>query len=213
MLIDLHTHTYPLSWDASLSPDELVARAREVGLDGVCLTDHDHVWSRDEAATLARRHSFLVLPAAEINTEAGHILVYGLDRYVYGMHRPADLRRHVEAAGGFMVLAHPYRRHMPWYAETEDEALLRATGNPVYQQCHALERINGRATRRENEFAARLCDLTGLPGTAGSDCHTASGVGRCATEFQRRISDLGDLIQELRAGRFRAVDLTAARVE
>ena len=33
MLIDLHTHTYPLSWDSRLSPDELVERSKAAGLD------------------------------------------------------------------------------------------------------------------------------------------------------------------------------------
>lgn len=214
MLIDLHTHTRPISWDSSVTPDELIERSKAAGIDGVCLTEHDYFWEPEDLRALARRHDFLVLPAIEINTEDGHILVYGIDRYVYGMHRSQELAAHVERAGGVMVAAHPYRRHMLWYLDSErahQEALARASRSPVFGLCTALEKINGRAAQRYNEFAARLCDLLGMPGTAGSDCHAPSDVGRCATYFERDIRNLSDLIEELKAGRFYPVELAPAR--
>ncbi len=212
MLIDLHTHTRPLSWDSYLSPDDLIERSRAAGLDGICLSEHDYLWDPDDVRRLAERHNYLVLPAVEINTDDGHILVYGIDRYVYGLHRSHELAHHVEAARGAMVGAHPYRRQMPWRADNERtyrEALERATRNPAYRFCAGLERINGRGSKRENEFSARLCDLMNMPGTAGTDSHARSDIGRCATEFDRDIHDIYELIAELKAGRFHAVDLTA----
>ncbi len=216
MLIDLHTHTRPLSWDSYLSPDDLIERSRAAGLDGICLSEHDYMWDPEEVARLAKRHNYLVLPAVEINTDDGHILVYGIDRYVYGMHRSHELSHHVERAGGTMVAAHPYRRQMPWRIDSElhyQEALERASRNPAYQFCSALERINGRGTARENEFSARLCDLMDMPGTGGTDSHARVDIGKCATEFERDIHDIYELIAELKAGRFRAVDLAMERVE
>jgi predicted metal-dependent phosphoesterase TrpH len=215
MLIDLHTHTRPLSWDSDLAADELIERARAAGLDGIVLTDHDFFWDSQEVRALARRHNYLVLAGAEINTEDGHILAYGIDRYVFGMHRSHVLAEIVAQAGGAMVAAHPYRRRMPWHTQDErdyEEALLRASRNPAYRYCVALEKINGKGKVNENAFAARLCDLTGMAGTAGSDCHTRGDIGRCATYFERRIEDIQGLIEELKAGRFHAVDLAAERV-
>ena len=162
-------------------------------------------------AALAKRHNYLVLPAIEINTDDGHILVYGIDRYVYGMHRSHELARHVKDAHGAMVAAHPYRRQMPWYMEDErdyEEALHRASRNPAHQYCAALEALNGRGTVKENEFSRRLCEFMKMPGTAGTDSHSRSDIGRCATDFDRDISSVEDLIEELQAGRFAAVDLT-----
>ena len=110
MLIDLHCHTFPLSDDSFLSPDQLIERAKAVGLDGVCLTEHDFVWEPHKLRELAERHNFLVIPGIEVNTEDGHILVFGLNRYIYGMHRVAQLAQLVAEAGGAMVAPHPYRR-------------------------------------------------------------------------------------------------------
>ncbi len=210
MLIDLHTHTKPLSWDSYLDPDDLIERSKAAGLDGICLSEHDYFWKPEDVAALAKRHNFLVLPAIEINTDDGHILVYGLEQYVYGMHRSHELAHHVEAVNGAMVAAHPYRRQMPWYIDNErdyHEALVRASRNRAYQYCVALEVINGRGSERENAFSQRLCDLLGMRGTAGTDAHARVDIGRCATEFQRKIETIEDLIEELRAGRFRPVEL------
>ena len=82
MLIDLHTHTHPLSHDSLLSPDELIEAAKAARLDGVCLTEHDFFWDPTEVAALRKRHNFLVIPGIEVNTEDGHIVVFGLDRFV-----------------------------------------------------------------------------------------------------------------------------------
>ena len=70
MLIDLHTHTKPLSWDSLLSADDLVAMAKRAGLDGVCLTEHDMFWDHEKAAGLCRRHNFLVIPVPRSTPKA-----------------------------------------------------------------------------------------------------------------------------------------------
>ena len=206
MLIDLHTHTHPLSYDSDLTPDALVEAAKRAGLDGVCLTEHDFFWDAEKAAALSRRHGFLVIPGIEVNTENGHVLVFGLDRFVYGMHRLPELARLVEAAGGVMLAAHPYRRQLPFELREEgdwSEALERAARNPIYQYVHAIELHNGRGRPRENGFTRALAERFSLPRTAGSDAHHVDDVGACATEFERRVDGLGSLIAEIRAGRVR----------
>ena len=78
MLIDLHNHTWPRSHDSVLDPEDLITRAKELGLDGICLTEHDAVWNPTEAQALAEKHDFLVIPGVEISTDDGHILAYGV---------------------------------------------------------------------------------------------------------------------------------------
>ncbi len=205
MLIDLHTHTYPLSHDSSLSPDDLIEAAKEAGLDGVCLTEHDFFWERDKAADLAKRHDFLVIPGIEVNTEDGHVLVFGLQRFVYGMHRMAELAGLVKSAGGAMVAAHPYRRQLPFELRDEgnwSNALDQAAANQAYCHVHAMEAHNGRGSARENSFSRDLCQRLGLREVAASDAHDRRDLGRCATEFERRIEGLTALIEELKGGRF-----------
>ena len=214
MLIDLHTHTRRYSWDSDLTPDELVDLAKRAGLDGVCITEHDFFWDHDQVRELSKRHDFLVLPGVEINTDDGHMLCFGLQGYVYGMHRALELSEHVQRVGGVVVAAHPYRRQMPWNQEDEveyEQALAKAAANVAYAECAAMERVNGRGSEFENGFASAVCDRVGLPGTAGSDAHQAHDVGRCATEFFDRIEDLEGLIAGLKTGRCRALRLTMGK--
>ena len=212
MLIDLHAHTWPRSHDSVLSPDDLVQRAKRAGLDAIVFTEHDTLWEEHAVREICERHHFLVLAGVEISTDDGHMLVFGIDKYVFGMHHSDQLAKYVEAADGAMVAAHPYRRQMPWYIRNEEEyeqALQRAARNPAYQYCQALEELNGRGSDKENAFAKRLCERMAMPGTAGTDSHAIQDIGRCATYFERDIRDTRDLIREIQAGRFHAVDLRA----
>jgi predicted metal-dependent phosphoesterase TrpH len=212
MLIDLHSHTWPRSHDSVLNPNDLVERAKRAGLDAIVFTEHDTLWDEASVREIAERHGFPVLAGVEISTDDGHILVFGIDKYVFGMHRADQLAKYVEAAGGAMVAAHPYRRQMPWYIRNDEEyeqALQRAARNPAYQYCQALEELNGRGSDKENAFAKRLCDMMGMPGTGGTDSHAIQDIGKCATYFEREIRSERDLIAEILAGRFYAVDLRA----
>jgi len=212
-LIDLHCHTTPLSHDSFLTPDDLVESAKAAGLEGVCLTEHDFFWDLDKAADLGKRHNFLVIAGNEVNTEYGHMLVFGLDRFVYGMHRLHELSRMVQEAGGAMVFAHPYRRQLPFelrHGGDWSEALTRAMANEAHDHVDAIEVHNGRGSRRENEFAEEIRRGASLPGTAGSDAHQRSDIGVCATEFEESITGLADLIQALKGGRCRPVNMRSS---
>ena len=209
MLIDLHNHTYPKSDDSFMSPDELVDTARLAGLDGVCITEHDDFWSHDETAALTKRHGILVLPGAEINTDAGHVLVFGLRRYRFGMHKPSFLRAEADSLGAVLIAAHPYRRR---YLEdpasdpaVRSEMLDRAVADSDFRMFDAVESFNGRGSRNQNRFAHDLTRSLGLPSVGGSDAHRVHQIGTAATRFQRRITSLEDLIAEIRAGRIEPV--------
>ncbi len=214
MLIDLHNHTYPKSDDSFISADELVDAARSAGLDGVCLTEHDDFWPAEDAAELTRRHGILVLPGAEINTDAGHVLAFGLCRYRFGMHKPLFLRAEANRLGAALIAAHPYRRRFladPGQdPEARAEMLARAVADRQLRLFDAVESRNGRGSVVENCFADDLRRCLGLPGVGGSDAHRRHQIGAAATRFQRRITSLDDLITELKSGRMQPVALAAA---
>ena len=211
MVIDLHAHTYPKSDDSFMGVDELIEAAKAVGLDGICLTEHDAFWSTEEVDALSRKHNFLVLHGSEINTDTGHVLVFGLTQYVFGLHKLAFLRAMVQQAGAVVVAAHPYRRRFLEEPAQEPKArtkmLERSIGDALFQICDAIETLNGRGTPRENRFSRDLGKLLGARTTGGSDAHRVSQVGTAATDFPNSITSLEDLIGELRAGRFKVADL------
>ncbi len=191
--------------------DELIEAAKAGGLDGVCLTEHDAFWSEEEIRTLSRRHGFLVLGGAELNTDAGHVLVFGLDQYEFGMHKPPVLRARVDQANGVMIGAHPYRRRFLAEAAGDPEArrgmLDRAVDDQFFRVCDAVEGVNGRGKPEENLFSQDLASRLRLHVSGGSDAHRLEQMGSAATRFQNKICNLEDLILELRMGRFEAAVL------
>lgn len=78
MRIDLHTHS--LASDGTQTPDELVAAAKEAGLDVVAITDHDGTGGWDEAVETAQRVGIELVRGMEISTKhrgrGVHLLAY-----------------------------------------------------------------------------------------------------------------------------------------
>lgn len=194
-----------------MSVDELIEGSKSLGLDAICLTDHDAFWTTEQIDDLSNSHNFLIIPGCEINTEAGHVLVFGLSKYEFGMHKPEFLQACVDKAGGAMIAAHPYRRRfIEEPAEkpgVREEMLERAGGDEFFQMCQGLEALNGRGLSIQNQFSLDLGGMLSVSMTAGSDAHKVEQIGTVATEFERPVSCLADLIKELRAGRFHPVDL------
>ena len=206
MIIDLHTHTKPWSGDSELEFPELIQQAKQAGLDAICLTEHDWFWDKNTLAKLSQEHDFLILPGVEISTEEGHILVFGVDKYSSGMYRAEYLKRIVDEAAGFMLLTHPYRGHL----HTGDDlqaAVEQYCQEPIFQLLDTIEVLNGRSSEREKKFSQELCRKLNLKGVGSSDAHSSANISSCATLFERKVSNVEKLIAELKAGRFKAVDL------
>lgn len=211
MLIDLHTHTAPKSYDALQTPEELVLEAKGLGLDALCLTEHDTFWEAADLRKLSKRHGLLLLPGCEVNTDEGHFLAFGLEEYVFGMHKLSFLRQRVNQAGGVLVAAHPYRRRGLAGLDPKDleSRLTRASQEGSFKYCDAIEGLNGRGTKDENSFSLRLGQRLGLKTTGGSDSHSTGDLGTYATRFSARVESLEDLVRELKEGRFCSVSLKA----
>ena len=212
MLIGMHTHTHPNSWDSFLTPDEAIDLGKESGLDAKILTEHDWAWNPEEHVALQSRHQDIrVFAGMELNTEDGHVVCLGLHEYVFGMHRAEELATHVARVDGVMIAAHPYRRQMPWRWEKPDdyaESLVRAERNPMYRFVAAMEIVNGRGTLKENTFSVTLANTMGMPGTGADDCHEPKDLGKTATYFEADVKTERELIEAVRSGRFWALDRT-----
>lgn len=206
MLIDLHTHSKPWSEDSLLTLPELIQLEKKAGLDAICITEHEYFWNKDELAELGRKHNFLILPGVEINTEEGHFLVFGVEKYVLGMYRARYLKAFVDELGGAMILAHPYRRQI-YEGENFEQAVELYLKEPISDFVDTLEVLNGKATARENKFSQEICRRLNLRGVGGGDAHSTLEIPSCATLFERKINTVEELITELKAGRFKAVDL------
>ena len=204
MVIDTHVHTKPLSADSTLDPEAAIREAKEIGLDGICFTEHNRAWPREEIARLSEKWEFLVLSGVEVDTAEGHVLVFGLHRDFDRVVRAAKLRDMVEAVGGFMVAAHPFKGFRVFGFSELNLSPEQGSQRPIFRSVDALEGFSGKTIEKESLMAEEVARILDMKMTGGSDAHSVEGVGNSATFFERAIRDEAGLIEELRAGRFRA---------
>ena len=208
--IDLHAHTILGSDCSVMSPEQLIERAREIGLDGVCITEHVHINRSPELDELASASGLLLFYGVEANTDCGEVLAFGPTEYTEGFHELSYLRKAVDDTGGAIVAAHPFRREFsPFYSrgKTSKPTLEEACAQPVMKMVDSLEVMNGASTKEESDFGREVAEALGLGMAGGSDAHSADGIGMCATIFERKITSWPEFLEELRAGRYHPVDL------
>ena len=204
-VIDMHVHTSPASPCASDSVDAMIEMAKRIGLQGICLTDHNYVWSPEAVQALREKHDFLVLRANEIITEQGDMLVFGFYENLQGITKLADLKKQVAAVGGFIVAAHPFRGFLTFGADDVGLTPESAMAREVFKWVNGVETLNGKVTETENKFARDVAEGLRLPSTGGSDAHDASTVGVYATAFDEIIDGEASLVAALKQGRYHPV--------
>lgn len=196
MWIDCHCHTKH-SYDNWLEPVDLVRRAKTLGLDGVCITEHYSYEASRPVVQVGLDEGLLVLRGVEIATDRGHMLAYGIEddgwniwnRDTY-LPMNAVIERITEL-GGICVPAHPFREVG---VSSLLEGLLEVTG------IAAVETHNGGNQDSDNVLAQNACRHMALPSLGGSDCHKTEAVGRCATHFSQPVTDMASFIAAIRAG-------------
>lgn len=190
MIIDTHLHTMEGSPDSFLPLERAVARAKELSMDGICITDHDTLKLAPMAEELSDRYDFLILVGAEILTYEGDLLVYGLDRLPEKkMHAP-DLAELVSSVGGASAAAHPFRDNGRGMGE-------------VMRLCphmHGVETFNGSTKPHHNEMALETALDINSSMLGGSDSHWEDRIGLFATRFHRPIRSMTDLVNAVREG-------------
>lgn len=196
MWIDTHCHT-KYSYDNWLEPLDLIRRAKALGLDGVCITEHYSYEASEPVERIGREEGLLILRGVEIATDRGHLLAYGVADDGWNLwgrdsYLPlAEVIERINDLGGICVPAHPFR-------EVGLASLL--DGLLELQGIAAVETHNGGNSQSDNELAIKASAHMELPTLGGSDCHKTVAVGRCATEFFEPVKDMEGFVAAVKAG-------------
>ncbi len=202
MRIDLHCHTSPMSSCSEMTPDEMMLAAVEAKLDGICVTEHNRVWSPELADNLSQKHGIAVFRGIEVTTTGGDILVFGIDAEPKGLVTPQQLKHIVDVNDAVAIAAHPFRGFLLFGFGILQMNVNDALENPTLSQVHALEICNGKVTDEENDFARQVADALGIIKVGGSDAHSKEAVGTCVTNFEAQIRNERDLITAIVNRRF-----------
>jgi predicted metal-dependent phosphoesterase TrpH len=205
MKFDHHLHTFRHSPDSEIDPLDLIEYAREIGLDGVVITEHDYQWSGSELSELAERAAPLrVFSGAEVSAREGHFLVYGLpslDEVPPGVEL-SELLRVSRRHGAAIVAAHPFRWDQPF------DAIVVEHG-PVFD---ALELVSNNISAQTRSRTEALLRTHPMGSTGSSDAHEIQTLGCYFTEFDAPIQSIHDFVTALRDRRGRPRHRPGARL-
>ena len=196
MWIDTHCHT-KYSYDNWLEPLDLIRRAKALGIDAVCITEHYSYEASEPVEQVGRDEGMLVLRGVEIATDRGHMLAYGVEDDGWNCwgrdsYLPmGEVIERINALGAICVPAHPFR-------DVGLASLL--DGLLDLQGIAAVESHNGNNSISDNELALKASAHMKLPTLGGSDCHKTVAVGRCATEFSVPVHDMAGFVAAVKAG-------------
>jgi hypothetical protein len=208
---DNHLHT--VHSDGKRTPEQLVAAARQAGLDFITSTDHNTssaqlIWGH------YAKNDLLIMNGEEVTTRSGHWPAIGLPAgtwldWRYRADDPADFRRFAEqvrAAGGLVTAAHPFAN------------CFGCTYEFSYELADLVEIWNGPWTA-EDEAAVTTWDgllRTGkfIPAIGDSDAHNPEHVvGLPQTVVRADGLNQRALLDGLRRGRSYLAESSDVAVE
>lgn len=196
MKIDLHVHSQERSHCGRSSEEEQIRAAIDSGLDAIVFADHNRLVSLGRLEELNGKYTpFRVFGGIEISLESEHVLILGLHDYALestGWAYP-ELHTFVRKHGGFIGIAHPFRRHRYIGVDIEhfppDAIEVHSNNTPKEAEAHI------------REIAANL----GVPVLCNSDAHHVSRLGAYYNILERVPADERELLEILKSGYFKCV--------
>ena len=206
MILDLHTHSIK-SDDGRAKVENYCQwiRAKSLPLDGFVLTEHRQHDFESDYSNLAKKHDLVILKGSEVETEYGHVLVFGVTEALTKAFDFSSINLSLEMVietsetyGAVAVPCHPGRPRVGMFAHTEELGIPNGV--------KIVEIFNGGSRDNEDRIAINNADDLGYLGIGGSDSHIVSHIGRCGTEFSNNIKDMTDLVSALQAEEFKAIN-------
>jgi predicted metal-dependent phosphoesterase TrpH len=183
--VEFHCHTY-YSNDSLNRPETLLEECQRRQIDRLVVTDHNSIGGALEAQYLDPVR-FIV--GEEVRTSAGELLAFFVREEVPRGLAPLDAIQRLRLQGAFISVSHPMDRMRGW----QIPALLE-----ILPYIDALETFNSRCLWPSwNKEALQFAREHNLPGTSGSDAHTAKEIGR-ATMLVQDFQDAESLRRVIR---------------
>lgn len=186
--IDIHLHTSRYSACSRLDPEHIISLGDLWGIDGIVITEHDYMWSKDELSKLQEKVPSLKLyRGLEVSCIEGHFLTIGLENAdkLYFDISLKELINIAEKESAAVIWAHPGR-----FFQLPEE--------PLEDYWYKLAAVEGMSTNIRNSFkhrVARMKKLLGKEYVCGSDSHTAKTPGFYATIFPSLPKDEKELAE------------------
>lgn len=192
--LDLHVHT-SYSYDSVIDVKKLVKIARDIGLNGLAVTDHDTLRGLEKIREFIGSSSdFIIVPGIEVTTNRGHLLLLNIDHYELDSNVFYEVVDYGRAHDALVIIPHPldpFRKFRDLYESIGvSDGLEVANSSDILVYRHYDELVG--VVERNNKFF-----------TAGSDAHIEEAIGTTFLYVEEELDGLDEVIKYLVEGRFR----------
>lgn len=185
--IDMHIHT-KFSYDSDNRVEDIVRVAKERGLDGVGLVDHDTIAGFGEMIRIGKEHDLIVIPGVEVRVKGGYLLAYGdITELPPKGEDPARAVSILRKKDVLVVAVHPFKNGL-------------GLKDRVYSlRLDAIETANGGAIFGDKS-AEKAAETLKLPRIGGSDAHFLYEIGDVVVVVKTSSESPKDILEAIRKG-------------
>lgn len=160
------------SHDSDTTLEALAARAREIGLHRIALTDHN---TAEGSLLFKEMEPELAIVGEEIKTTEGEIIGLFITAGIRAWRRPEEVMGLIHEMGGIVYLPHPFDR---WRAHFQPQRVVE-----MASRIDIIESYNSWCDPAANEAAAKMAVDLDKPTASGSDAHAPSELGHSWNEI------------------------------
>jgi len=173
------------SHDSSTTLQQLVARARELGLDRIALTDHN---TAEGSLLLQQEEPQLGIAGEEVKTTEGEVIGLFITRTLRAWQKPEVVMDEIHEMGGLVYVPHPFDR---WRANFMPHRLVA-----LADRIDIIEGYNQWADPAANAAAEQMARDLGKPVGFGSDAHSPAELGHSWIEIEP-FEGAADLLEKM----------------
>ncbi len=170
---DLHCHTIK-SGHASTTLKSIIKKAKERGVDGVAITEHDEIYSGPILVD-----GISIIPGIEVSTKEGHhLLGFFVKEKIEKDTDFCSAVMEIKRQGGFAFWAHPLRGKENFPENYKD----------FLELVDGMESGNAMDSAKEREKVSKECMKENLLESSGSDTHASGQVGMGVVEVFEKLN-------------------------
>ena len=189
---DLHIHTR-YSMDCNTPLEKIITRCQKMGINCIAIADHG---TAEGALEMAKIAPFKVIVAEEILTTQGEIMGMFLKETIPSGISVDEAISRIRAQGGLVNIPHPFSTFRASALENVAIDKMMERGD-----IDLIEVFNARSLLSRSSAQAQLyAQEHGIPGSAGSDAHTAPEIGHAYVEMPE-FTGRDDFIAALKQGK------------
>jgi len=213
MKLDPHIHSC-YSRDTKSRPEDIIKKARKIGLNIIAISDHDSVKGSKLGINLSKDiNEVFVVPSIEISSNEGHILGFGVDSVISKGLTPEETVDKIHDEGGIAIIPHPFsfyrngsffnnKKTLKNLVKNNSNNYDKYKKNNKITSIEGVEVLNARyiigySNYRANKLAAKH-DLAKI---GSSDSHFIESIGNCYTELVciDNKPNVDDIIEAIRS--------------